>query len=108
MAIVIVQDLEEEMSLGLAKFALIGQLVRLRIFDEDIVSQVIEEFGDQLHVGSRMRVLQSLVRYAGPSICNVNTADALETVREACEARPRDFMMQWMHSVSLFSFTLAI
>lgn len=98
------QDPEEELSLGLARFALIGQLVRLHIFDEDTVARVIEEFEDQLHVGGRMRVLQTLIRYAGPLVCTVTTADALETVREACEARPCDSMMDWMYSVSSDSF----
>lgn len=71
------QDQEEELSLGLAKFALMRQIAHLRIFDEYIVCWVIEEFKDQ-----------SLSRYAGPLVYNMKTADVLDTVREACQARP--------------------
>ncbi|KAH8116639.1 hypothetical protein DFH11DRAFT_1542630 [Phellopilus nigrolimitatus] len=71
---------------GRAKVALIGQLVRVGIFDGSMVSALVDRYAEEAYRNGVMDVFKTLVDYAGVDICGPDyeeqTQIAVERLRE--------------------------
>ncbi|THH04408.1 hypothetical protein EW145_g5542 [Phellinidium pouzarii] len=78
-------DSEEFQIQGRAKFALLGQFIRVGIVDGGTVSSFVSKYAEDAHHDGLMNVLKTLFYYAGPDICGpeyaVQTQEAVERLR---------------------------
>ncbi|KAH8110868.1 hypothetical protein DFH11DRAFT_1880257 [Phellopilus nigrolimitatus] len=80
------KDPEAHLELGHAKVALVGQLVRVGIFDGSVVSALVDRYTGETYRADILDVFKTLFEYAGIDICapeyEEQTQKAVERLRE--------------------------